>query len=575
MPQFSIRRAVLTILCVLPFLAARAPATHAQDKIAPAAQRAALEAGSVRVIIVTRADAEVRDGGNAFRRPATYLARQLDMPVRQLKPIGNLPMVAATVTPATLERLREDPNVAQVFRDELRHVALTETTGSTGAVNHLQAGFTGKGQVVAVLDSGVDSRHPAFKDAIVAEACFSTTYSGQEGNSRSLCTDGAPKLTGRGAGVNCDMAFSDLCSHGTHVAGIIAGRPVKLKNGKTVTGMAPGAKLMVAQVFSGFEDESFCGGAPRCISAWDSDILQALEWVYGLRNEFRIAAVNLSLGGGQFHEACDAQAAYAATIEKLRKAGIATVVASGNEGYHDAVGMPACVSSAISVSATTKDGPLDERYANIAKFVTLAAPGTEIFSAVPGRKYERMTGTSMAAPHVAGAIALIREETPEITVAGLVKLLRRTGRTVTDSRTGTRLRRMDLARIEPGGKDPVASAMAMPMSVEDVAYETQSRLATYGAETMRTVIIRSDLTADQLKAKLGAACHDDAGCTVEKIGDGSYRVTVPFALVERLTGEGSLEQKLENALGSGVRVFQNRLNRPLVDMMPGKAEEAE
>ena len=576
MHQTKRRKTLRALLCSLPLLAGLGAAAHAQDKIASAAQRAAIESGSVRVIIQTRADTSFRDGGNAFRRPATYLSKQLNIPARDVKAIGQLPMVVATVTPAGLEQLREDPNVEKVFRDELRHISLYDTVISTGAAQHTEAGYSGKGWVVAVLDSGVDTKHPAFKGAIAGEACFSSNYSGEGSQSKSFCKDGKTKVIGKGAGINCDMSFSDLCSHGTHVAGIVAGRPVKLKNGKTIHGMAPDAKLLVAQIFSGIEGKDCeSAGLTRCILAYDSDTLQALEWVYSLRNDFKIASVNMSIGGSGFTEPCDDKVSYAPLIEKLRKAGIATVIATGNEGLQDAVGAPGCVSSAVSVTATDKTGKIDENYANVARFVTIAAPGTQILSSIPGRKVARFDGTSMATPHVAGAFAVLRQEYPEASVSEIVKLIRKYGRTVKDSRTGTKLRRMDLSRIKPGGGEAASVALNSPVSLEDADFAPQSQLVAYGADAMRNLIIRSSLTADELRAKLGASCTEEAGCVIEKISDDSYRVVVPFDLVEQLTGEGSLEQKLENTLGGDVKVFRNRLNKPLVNNSPTGVEEIE
>lgn len=541
-------------------------AAHAQDKIQAAAQQAAIEGGKVRVIIVTRADSAFRDGGNALRRPAGYVSRRLGSMAENVKPIGQLPMATAVVSPAALEALRDDPNVAFVVKDELRRPSLVDTVPSTGAAKHGQAGFGGKGWTVAVLDSGVDRNHPSFAKAMRSEACFSTTFSGQDGDSKSLCKNGKPQLFGKGAAMNCDMDFSENCFHGTHVAGIIAGRPVQLEDGRIVSGMAPEAGLIAAQVFSGFTDPKVCGeGQKSCISAWDSDIIKALEWVYTKREKFKIAAVNMSLGFGDFKEACDGQAAYAEIIQRLRDAGIATVIATGNEAIADGVGMPACVSSAVSVAATHKNGKIDETYSNVARFVSLAAPGTDIISAFPGGRFIAASGTSMAAPHVAGAFALLRQEFPKASVTELVKLLRKTGRTIKDSRTGTKLKRMDLARIEPGGGDPASTAQQIPMDADDAGFELQTQLASYGSSDMRTVIVQSDMSADEIRNKLGEGCKDAEGCSVSKIGEKTYEVRVPFALVESLGAvEGtSLEKQLENTIGGGSKVFRNRLNKPM------------
>ncbi len=545
------------------FTLALGATAQAQDKIAPSVARAALETGKVRVIIVTRANTQFRDGGNALRRPGTYLSRSLGLKAQAIKPIGELPMATALVTPEALDELRDDPNIAFVVKDELRKPSLFDTVKSTGGEFHSQAGFSGKGWTVAVLDSGVDRTHPSFAGAIRSEGCFSTTLDSAEGRSMSLCKGGAQRAFGKAAAMNCDMGFSENCFHGTHVAGIMAGRPVQLQDGRVIRGMAPEAGLIVAQVFSGMSGEASCGAPGNCILAWDSDVIAALEWVYKKRQKFKIAAINMSLGGGDAKEPCDAQSPYTEIFQRLRDAGIAPIVATGNEAIQDGIGFPACVSAAISVAATSKNGKIDESYSNVARFVTIAAPGSDIASAAPGNSFVVANGTSMAAPHVAGAFALLRQENPKMSVTDLVKLIRKTGRTVTDSRTGTKLRRMDLARIAPGGTDPVSTVQNTPRDADDAAFDTQSQLIAFGSSDMRTVIVQSALSAEDIRTKLGATCKDAEGCEVTSLGGGSYRVTVPFALVQSLGAEGPLERKLESAIGGGAKVFRNNLNKPL------------
>jgi subtilisin family serine protease len=539
----------------------------AADKIDPAASVAALNGGKVRVIIVTRANTAIRDGGNALRRPAAYLSRRLGAKAQRVSAIGALPMATALVNAEALQALRDDPNVAFVVKDGLRKPALSDTVTSTGAAVHHAADFSGKGWTVAVLDSGVDRDHPSFTKAMRSEACFSSTIDSADGKSVSLCKDGKDRVFGKRAAINCDTGFTDHCIHGTHVAGIVLGRPVTLTDGRVIAGMAPEAGLIAAQVFSGFSGE-FCGEqGGNCISAWDSDIIAALEWVYTKREKFRIAAINMSLGGGDFKEPCDAESPYTEIIQRLKDAGIATVIATGNDAIKDGVGSPSCVSAAVSVAATLKSGKLDESYSNVAKFVTIAAPGTEIISAIPGDQFMALQGTSMAAPHVAGAFAMMRQEFPDMSVNDTVKLLRKKGRVVKDSRTGTKLKRMDLARIEPGSGDPLASPASAAVDADDAVFEQDEKLQAYGSPDMRTVIIKSSLTAEELKAKLGASCKAAEGCEVAALGGGMYRVTVPLALVEELGQSkgagGTLEKQLEGALGGGAKVFRNQRNAPL------------
>src|SRR3990172_12027950 len=110
--------------------------------------------------------------------------------------------------------------------------------------------------------------------------------------------------------------------------------------------------------------------------------ISALEWVYEQRTSYSIASVNMSLGGTQKYTGyCDTNP-LKSYIDNLRSVGVATVISSGNSGFRDGLGAPACISSAISVGATSKLDDV-EYYSNVASFVSLLAPGS-IWSSVPG-----------------------------------------------------------------------------------------------------------------------------------------------------------------------------------------------
>jgi subtilisin family serine protease len=151
-----------------------------------------------------------------------------------------------------------------------------------------------------------------------------------------------------------------------------------------------------------------------------------------------IASANLSLGGGAYasRDVCDGLApAITDVIALLYNVGIATVAAAGNGGNADGISHPACVTHAVSVGATTKADAVGS-YSNSGPLLSLLAPGSSIYSSVPGGGFDYLSGTSMATPHVSGAWALIRDKTPDATVDEVLQALAETGVPITDARNG-------------------------------------------------------------------------------------------------------------------------------------------
>jgi subtilisin family serine protease len=338
-----------------------------------------------------------------------------------------IPFFAAAVDAVTLLQLEQDPDVVSIEEDLAVPPLLAESTSLIEATTAWTAGYTGAGWAVAILDTGVDRNHAFLGGRVVSEACYSNA--GGFGGATSLCPGGASSSTAFGSGINC--AGYAGCSHGTHVAGIASG------DGSSFNGVAPAAGIISIQVFTGFAASyPACGGSP-CVLTFTSDQIAGMERVLALRTTFNIAAVNMSLGGGRYFDqgTCDgANGSRKAIIDSLRSAGIATVVASGNDGWADSLSSPGCISSAISVASTTKADAITS-FSNTASFLSLLAPGSSITSSVPGG-FASFSGTSMSAPHVAGAWALLKQRRPTASVTEILAAFRNTALSVTDPLSG-------------------------------------------------------------------------------------------------------------------------------------------
>lgn len=356
------------------------------------------------------------------------LANMATYKITNVKTFKYIPYLALWADAATLAYLNSSPEVVSVKEDKALPEDLAESVPLVGAPQAWTRGFSGAGQAVAVLDTGVDRNHAFLQGKVVSEACYSTENRNYQVT--SVCPNGQTSQVGQGAGVNCDISQSS-CAHGTHVAGITAGR------GNAFSGVAKDANVIAVQVFSRIDNEEICGasGAP-CFRTFSSDQIQGLERVYELRTSIQIASVNMSLGGGHYTsaDACDADnPSVKAAIDNLRAVGIASAISSGNSSFTDGMGGPGCISTAVSVGSTTKDDGVSY-FSNSGNWLKLLAPGSDIYSSVPGARYDSFSGTSMAAPHVAGAWAILKSRLPAATVDQVVNALRASGRVIVDTR---------------------------------------------------------------------------------------------------------------------------------------------
>jgi subtilisin family serine protease len=263
--------------------------------------------------------------------------------------------------------------------DILWDTAVTVDDVSPGlAQARTDLGLTGAGQVIAIIDSGVDSKALGLSGKVTYRKNFSTAT--------SKCKD---------------SGYYDPYGHGTHVASIAAGAP-----SGGIEGVAPGAKLVDLRVFN-------CAGAANT-----SNILAALNWVLANHAKYHITIVNLSLESDD--DAQDGQDATSILVNKLVASGIFVSVAAGNSGdLPNTVHSPGTAKYATTVGAAnvSKYGAFLAPFSSRGTKVDLLAPGTSI-TAARSTKLGKTTktivysGTSMAAPYVAGLAALALQQDP-------------------------------------------------------------------------------------------------------------------------------------------------------------------
>ncbi|MEF9981095.1 MAG: S8 family peptidase [Glutamicibacter sp.] len=279
---------------------------------------------------------------------------------------------------------------------------------------------TGEGSIVAVLDTGITSHSDLNANIVSGYDFVSSSASARDGNGR----DANPQDEGDWyAAGECGGSYSGNSSwHGTHVAGTVA---AVTNNSSGVAGVAPDAKIQPVRVLAK------CGGSL-------SDIADAIIWASGgavpgiANNPTPADTINMSLGGGG---ACGTT--YQAAINAAVSRGTSVVVAAGNESQNASNSRPANCENVITVAASNPSGA-PSYYTNYGSAVDVTAPGGDTRYAGQGvlstintgtttpssQGYAFYQGTSMATPHVAGMVALMKSADPGMSPASVETALK-------------------------------------------------------------------------------------------------------------------------------------------------------
>jgi subtilisin family serine protease len=559
----------LFVLALLSWIAPASRADSASASVSPVVREVLAREGRARVIVQLRLTGRghVPEGllaraALAIQRSdiraagAQVLARLAPRSYRLLHRYESVPLLALEVDASALAELEAAPLwVYRVTEDTVNKPSLAQSVPLIGGDLAWARGFDGSGVVVAIVDSGVESTHPFLAGKVVEEACYSSTVAG---HSTTVCPNGADEQVGPGAAAPCSL---DVCFHGTHVAGIAAGNGAGA--GVTYSGVAKGAQIMAVQVFSKFTSFTDCGlfNTP-CLGAYTSDVIAGLERVYAVRGARNLSSANLSLGGGSFSAPCDDEPEKA-IIDNLRSAGIATVIASGNDGSPTSLASPGCISSAVSVGSTTKTDEVSS-FSNVTPFMSLFAPGDSILSSVTGGGFGVASGTSMATPHVTGAWAVLKQAAPAADVDTILGALQSTGVPITDTRSGTPVTRpriqldQALAQLVPPTVTVTAvtpsqgkTGMTVPVTIAGTGFVSGVTVSAGAGLTVSDVVV---VSPEQLTATFTIAPTAALGArnvTVSVSGGDSGTLTTGFTVTPAVTLSLVYNGKLRDKVGGG------------------------
>ncbi|OXT15145.1 hypothetical protein B9K06_22830 [Bacillus sp. OG2] len=298
-----------------------------------------------------------KDGKNKIKEESSEIVHEFK----------SIPAISASLTDKDILQLKKDPDVISIEKDVTlritgevtKEIPFEESQWGFQTVNPYAASFAegidGTGVKIAVVDSGIAPH----AELTIAGGISTVDYT---------------------------SSYTDDNGHGTHVAGIIGAK----RNGAGMVGVAPGSLIYAVKTINASGEGNL------------QDLLEGLDWA--IQNHMDI--VNLSLGSPAGSPAMKSM------IDKASDSGILVVASAGNDS--GPVNYPAKYESSIAVSSVDQNKNLAS-YSSRGPEVDVTAPGTGIASTYLNNKYALMSGTSQAAPHAAGILALVKQKNPAMT----------------------------------------------------------------------------------------------------------------------------------------------------------------
>ncbi len=355
--------------------------------------------------------------------------------ITQLRPFSHVDAVAVVAPSAVLQAAASLSGVTGVQRDNGLRLTLDQSKKAIKAdqvrlPKPKGLGLTGKGVTVAVLDSGLDSRHPDFADRVKATYGFEGAWLYDAYND-GVISDFAAETT-------APYATVDEIGHGTHVASTVGGSGAGSISGADYSGVAPGVDFVGFKIASAVQGVVYDFG-------WEANAMAAIEYLME-HPELGVDVVQNSWG---IQEVTDPDSE--PVIQMIRAAigkGYTFVFSAGNSGPgKNTVGWPGAMGNVITVGSTEKTAAEPGQYA-MSDFssrgpqVDVTAPGSLIIAArstgavidtadptTPAEdlpRYMAISGTSMSSPHVAGVVALMKQAFPRLTGEVAEEVLART-----------------------------------------------------------------------------------------------------------------------------------------------------